>query len=102
MNKVIVSLFLFLSILISMDYMTTFYALSFLNAMELNPIYQACNDINTFFLIKTLITGIGLMCLIYFMRTHRTAVFTSLVILNIMYLPVIISNLYQLYTVICN
>jgi len=101
MNKLIVSLFLFLSILIGMDYLTTYYALSFLNAIELNPLYQLCN-INIFFIIKTLITGTGLVGILYFMKKHQTTVLTSLIILNMLYLSIIISNLYQLYTVICN
>jgi hypothetical protein len=95
--EIISMLFLFLSILIVLDYLTTYYGLCYLNAIELNPIYYICNNITIFFIIKTLLTVIGLLGILYFSKEHRLTVTASLIGLDTFYLIIILSNLYGIY-----
>jgi hypothetical protein len=95
--EIIYILFLFLSVLITLDYLTTYYGLCYLNAIELNPLYALCNNITIFFIIKSLSTGIGLLGILYFFKEHRLTVTISLVSLDVFYLVIILSNLYGIY-----
>lgn len=98
-NKLFILLFFLLTILISLDYLTTYYGIKYLDAIELNPLYKLCGTLNLFFVVKTLLTGVGLFGIIYFSREHQTSVLVSLITLNIFYIIIIVSNIYQIYNI---
>ena len=95
--EIVSILFLFLLILIGLDYLTTYYFSVYLTAIELNPIYHLYGNIDIFFIIKTLLTIIVLLGILYFSKEHRLTVITSLIGLDTFYLVIILSNFYEIW-----
>lgn len=97
MNNKLSVLFILLGILICLDYLTTYISIIKLGAIELNPIFKMCNNLYMFFSIKFIITLIGLYILYYYRHSLEHSVYVSLIILNILYICVVLSNLNQMY-----
>ena len=95
-NQLFIFLFLSLIFFIFCDYITTYYAILKFGAIELNPLYSLCDGFRNFMILKTVFTVIALFLTFLMRNVFRDSLILSLIILNIIYGLVILSNLYQL------
>lgn len=96
MNKLFPFLFISLIFFILIDYISTYYAVIYLKATELNPLYLICGDFKGFMLLKTCFTGVGLIMMILIRNSFMRSALLSLTVLNILYGLIVISNMYQI------
>ena len=96
MKKPFLFLFSFLCVFILLDFITTYFGLTYLNAIELNPLYQICGNINLFFITKFLFTLIGLSGLFYLSKDYPNNTLLSISFLFMLYGIIVTSNIYQI------
>lgn len=91
------NLIILLTILIVIDYITTYIGVSYMGAIELNPLYQYCDNIYQWLTIKMTISTICLTLLIFLDdNSHKQTIKGCLTILILLYVGVVISNLAQI------
>lgn len=93
-------LFIILGVLISLDFITTYYGIFYMGAIELNPLYQYCNGIHQWLGIKFSITILCFTLLIFLAddKKHERTITKCLTMLIVLYFCVVISNLLQMLT----
>jgi len=94
------NLFISLMILAILDTITTYIAIQFYGGIELNPLYVLCGSLMIFLTVKIILTTNCLYIIYYLRRTHYKMTFGALLLLNILYSGVIISNINQLYQIL--
>ena len=91
-------LILFLAILITLDYATTFVGVLGMGATEINPFFKYFPSLYHWFFVKFIVGIFCLSCLAWFEATNKKIVNVGLLILNMIYLIVVSSNFYQIYS----
>ena len=92
------TLFGMLMILIVLDYGTTFVAVLYLGARELNPFYMVFDNLYHFFIFKFTAGIFCISTMFYYEQDFRKIINIGLIIINGFYLVVVTSNFYQIFT----
>lgn len=92
------TLFLSLGILIILDYGTTFAAVLYFGARELNPFYMVFDNLYHFFIFKFTVGVICFATMAYYEPELKKIINFGLIIINSFYLVVVISNFHQIFT----
>ena len=96
MNRMFPSLFILLIIFVFIDYITTYYGVGILQAIELNPLYSLCGNLFNFMIVKTILTSLCFIGLFILEKEFPYYSILTLIFLNVLYAIAIISNIYEI------
>lgn len=91
------NLIILLTVLIVIDFITTYMGVVYMGAIELNPFYQHLDNIYQWLALKMFISTVCLTVLIFMDKDDfKQTMKGCLIILILLYICVVISNLVQI------